>query len=522
MENKNYLNTQPDSNDIWKELGGNYENAEQSINELVDNAISNILGNNTELKKVQITLEETNDVDQAIIISIEDSGLGIKDAGEALTLGKAGSDSVLNEHGFGLIQALSAANKENDAWEIFNRSPENKANHEIMHIKAPYVMGKQSYTMESESRWRGHEWGSTLLIVRCNFKLFENLIPAENAVRPSLRFDFHSVADRIYEDLGFTYASLLEDNKVEMNLVLRYFNGKTEEYKVTAVTPLWTKKDETENKKLHLKCTYGQIATLPDRVPFNNQTSSRYYKGNITSSGAEIRINGRVMEYNKFEEIYGKKNHPMYNSVLIQVDIVSDSREYLPATRTTKNGFRVGDEHLTDIYKWLRKTVVPTKKSIIKPIKISEIEKKKKLARLIQNGYDIEHGFTLNPAGEIAVREYPVFKQILKKECPRVDIFVDDQETKSIIEAKKETASVIDIYQLLMYCDGYCLDNDKMPDEAILVAKSFPEGLKRVVEYLNKKNIGSYPIIRCKYWDDYQENFDESIIEEKKLKRRAV
>ena len=477
------------------------------------------LGNNTELKKVQITLEETNDVDQAIIISIEDSGLGIKDAGEALTLGKAGSDTVLNEHGFGLIQALSAANKENDAWEIYNRSPENKANHEIMHIKAPYVMGKQIYPMEPDSNWTGHEWGSTLLIVRCNFKLFENLIPAENAVRTSLRFDFHSVADRIYEDLGFTYASLLEDNKVEMNLVLRYFNGKTEEHTVTAVTPLWSKKDEIENKKLHLKCTYGQIATLPDRIPFNNQTSSRYYKGNITSSGAEIRINGRVMEYNKFEEIYGKKNHPMYNSVLIQVDIVSDSKEYLPATRTTKNGFRVGDEHLTDIYKWLRKTVVPTKKSIIKPIKISEIEKKKKLARLIQNGYDIEHGFTLNPAGEIAVREYPVFKQILKKECPRVDIFVDDQETKSIIEAKKETASVIDIYQLLMYCDGYCLDNDKMPDEAILVAKSFPEGLKRVVEYLNKKIICSYPIIRCKYWDDYQENFDERIIEEKKLKR---
>ena len=73
-----------------------------------------------------------------------------------------------------------------------------------------------------------------------------------------------------------------------------------------------------------------------------------------------------------------------------------------------------------------------------------------------------------------------------------------------------------------MYCDGYCLDNDKMPDEAILVAKSFPEGLKRVVEYLNKKNIGSYPIIRCKYWDGDQGNFDESIIEEKKLKRRAV
>ena len=521
MENKNYLNTQPDSNDVWKELGGNYENAEQSINELVDNAISNILGNGTKLKKVQITLEETNDVDQAIIISIEDSGLGIKNIGEALTLGKAGSDSVLNEHGFGLIQALAAANKENNAWEIFIRSPANKAAHEIMHIQAPYVMGKQSYTMEPDTSWPGHEWGNTLLSVRCNFKLFENLIPVENAVRTSIKFDFYSVADRIYEDLGFTYASLLAEKDLDISLVLRYFRGKTEEYKVTAVTPLWTKKSSTENNKLHLKCSYGQIATLPDRIPFNNQTSSRYYKANITSSGAEIRINGRVMEYNKFEEIFGKKNHPMYNSVLIQVDIVSDSSEFLPATRTTKNGFRVGDENLTNIYKWLRKSVVPTKKSIIKPVKVTEIDKKKKLARILQNNYDSEHGFTLNPNGEIAVREYPVFTQILRKEFPRADIFVDDQETKSIIEAKKETASLIDIYQLLMYCDGYFLDNDKMPDEAILVAKNFPEGLKRVVGYLNNKNKNIYPIIRCKYWNEYQENFDENLMEEKKMKLKA-
>ena len=123
----------------------------------------------------------------------------------------------------------------------------------------------------------------------------------------------------------------------------------------------------------------------------------------------------------------------------------------------------------------------------IKPIKISEIEKKKKLARLIQNGYVIEYGFTLNPAGEVAVREYPVFKQILKKECPRVNIFVDDQETKSIIEAKKETASIIDIYQLLMYCDGYCLDNvfNHIP---VQLAKENKKYAKPFVQTLFSKN----------------------------------
>ena len=68
------------------------------------------------------------------------------------------------------------------------------------------------------------------------------------------------------------------------------------------------------------------------------------------------------MEYNKFEEIYGKKNHPMYNSVLIQVDIVSDSREYLPATRTTKNGFRVGGRTLNRYLQMVKKNRCSYKK----------------------------------------------------------------------------------------------------------------------------------------------------------------
>lgn len=529
-----YLNTQPDSNDIWKELGGNYENAEQSINELVDNAISNIIGNNTDLKKIQITLEETKDLDKAIIISIEDSGLGIKNAEEALTLGKAGLDSALNEHGFGLVQALAAANKENNAWEIYNRYSEDKTEKQIMHIKAPYIMGKQSYTMEPDTTWPGHEWGHTLLRVRCNFKLFQNLIPVENAVRTSIKFDFYSVADRIYEDLGFTYAVLLNEKNLDITLELKHADGKTDEYKVTAICPLWMKETDVENKRLHIKCKHGQITPLPDRIPFNNQTSSRYYKANLTSSGVEIRMNGRVMEYNKFEEIFGKKNHPSFNSDLVQVDIVSESREFLPATRTTKNGFRVGDERLTEVYKWLRKSIDMRYTKNPKPVKVTEIDYKKKLMTVLQNNYIDTHSSMRKPTNETAVidyreeevdlpvmaREHPVFKQILKNDYPKIDLFVDNHETVSIIEAKKETASIIDLYQLLMYCDGYYLDNEKMPDEAILVAKNFPNGLKRVMGYLNEKNKGRYPEICCKLWDEYQENFGENLRQEKMLKMK--
>ena len=53
-------------------------------------------------------------------------------------------------------------------------------------------------------------------------------------------------------------------------------------------------KDKNCNNNLNLILTYGQIEKLPERMRFNNNTSSRYYKANLTSSGVELRINGRA------------------------------------------------------------------------------------------------------------------------------------------------------------------------------------------------------------------------------------
>lgn len=122
------------------------------------------------------------------------------------------------------------------------------------------------------------------------------------------------------------------------------------------------------------------------------------------------------MEYNKFEEIFGIKNHSQFNSLLIQVDIVSEDRKFLPATRTTKNGFRVGDDRLMEIYKWIRKTIIPSKKPVIKPIHTTEIDFKKKLAAILQNGYDLSHDFSLTSSGEITTREFPEFQQLKIRE----------------------------------------------------------------------------------------------------------
>ena len=104
-----------------------------------------------------------------------------------------------------------------------------------------------------------------------------------------------------------------------MILVIKRYNGSRVEHKITPILPVWKEVVKNCNNNLNLVLTYGQIERLPERIRFNNDTSSRYYKANLTSSGVELRINGRAMEYNKFEEIFGIKNHPQ---IMIQMTFI--------------------------------------------------------------------------------------------------------------------------------------------------------------------------------------------------------
>lgn len=262
------------------------------------------------------------------------------------------------------------------------------------------------------------------------------------------------------------------------------------------------------------------MEALPARIPFNNKSSNRYYKQNITSSGVEIRINGRAVENNLFEEIYGTKNHPAFNEWLIQINIISNNRDDLPATRTTKNGFRVGDEQLAKIYGWLRRNLRPMQKGLEKPIPVSETEQKKKLAEIIEKNFFSGKELDLSMPSRITQREVPVFSSILKSGYPKCDLVVSTGEKVTLIEAKKNEASIPDLYQLMMYCDGYFFENERMPDEAVIVAKEFSEPFRRVVELLNERNKDKYPLFTWKYWNEYMENFEEVIRDEKKLRMK--
>ena len=128
-----------------------------------------------------------------------------------------------------------------------------------------------------------------------------------------------------------------------------------------------------------------------------------------------------------------------------------------------------------------------------------------------------EKEFELTEEERVTSREVPVFTSFLKSGYPKADLVVKESGFVTIVEAKKEGAGILDLYQLKMYCDGYRMDNGKGPDSAILVASSFPESLERFRYRFNKANPGCPPI-EFRVWDDYMEDFEEVIRKEKEMK----
>ena len=102
--------------------------------------------------------------------------------------------------------------------------------------------------------------------------------------------------------------------------------------------------------QLTIHCRYGNI--LPTKG------NAIYYKGNMTSSGVELRINGRAIEHGLFDRVWGEAIHPSQNRFLVQVDLITDNSAALPATKNTKTSFCEADPRLKKLFRWIA-TYVP-------------------------------------------------------------------------------------------------------------------------------------------------------------------
>lgn len=457
------IHNSPNANRLWLAISSNLENIGQAICEFVDNCLSNFRGNAANTNLVRMIRIVVRKLDDKVEVTVEDGGTGIQNLDNALTLaGTDAPDSPLNEHGFGLKHALSYMDGNDCSWEILTRTAADKALDRFVRIRPPYDFGNGVMQGTYEPGWEGH-LGSTGTLIRftCPLPVFETLAP-DNATKLS----FQQLVSILEEELRFTYATILKNREVSMELCWEDSNDSNHKL-LEPLLPQWEDGTLTEPSHqlvdlggglLTVCCRHGAIR--PD------QTTQKYYSANMESSGAEIRINGRVVDSALMKAVWGRASHPVYNNFLAQIDLVSDDANTLPETKIAKNGFRAEKKKAKKMFQWIRTNVeIPrNSKSHERRLFESLAENKKRMGMLI------------------STPEKYVFRKLGLS--VRVDLFTSDGNSVAIYEGKVNCSHCIDIYQLRMYWDGCILDGIPV-NEGILVAKTHSDEVLKLLQFVN-------------------------------------
>lgn len=487
--------------DMWEGLGGNFDNIQQIICEFVDNSISNLIGkNSSNLIEKQINIKfdvqtSENVQNHKIKVTIEDSGTGIIDLNNAFRIGnKSAQESPLNEHGFGLKHALAAADKENNNWKIYTRTKEDWENHQYKLIEAPYRTGEWEAEVYDEHSWPG-TLNSTGTIIQFNIdkvllSTLTNGIPGAN-----LLTSYKKMIEYFIEDISFVYSTIIENNLVKINVKLVEDGNAILDENITALKPNWkgttvSGSEETDlgNGIVTIDYCFGSIEAGENR---------RYYKRNMSSSGAEIRINGRVLAYNLISEIWNKQKHNSLNHFLAIINVKSKYKDRLPDTKTAKNAFKTSDKKYEKLIEWIHKKYPTIEEINESNDSYNEIQMFKKLGQNLKK---------YGNSQDVVTTEQYVFENVGMK--LRIDLYQNSSNKVTIYEGKKNQTTPKDVYQLRMYWDGLVYEGIQ-PYKGILLGSFHPDTVKTMISYINhmKDATGNNYFFECEIWpDDYSNN----------------
>ena len=493
------IKNNPTADELWAGIGGHFDSLGQILNEFFDNSISNFEGNNTMYRQIVLKMTELS-ADGDIEIQIIDTGTGIKDLDKAFTLGsKRAAESPLNEHGFGLKHALASANPDNNAWMISTRNEEDASKNVFKRINAPYKIGAFEADIIDNETWQGPFSTGTIVQFKCAREMYTTIARGI----PGGMKNFMPVANVLHEDIGFTYSGILKENKATISMVLVDCNGNTNNYQIGAVEPNWEKyiKPSSGTEKVNLgggeveiEYEFGQISDKPARKDFDNNTTRKYYKKSMSSSGVEIRINGRVLCSNLFKEIWGVEKHNSYNSLLVTINLKSTNVDALPKTRTSKNGLREGDIRLEKLYSWIRSNM----KDPIKDVSLATHE-----TDLFEEVKKQMLQYNPDPNKVIETEMYVFTNTGNQKDKVRINLYTKSIDGITIYEGKRENTTSKDIYQLRMYWDGLVFDGIT-PNKGFLVAESHPASVISLIAIVNsmKDANGNNYNFGIKTWKD--------------------
>lgn len=506
-----FLENKAESNVVWVGLGGNFDSLPQIINELVDNSLSDLIRHHKGIHMksifIKIIKDKEKDKDKGkdeedeenYHIQIEDTGSGIENLSAAFSLGNYdGQETSLNEHGFGMKNALAAANNTNDAWKVITRNTKAKDGDYYYVVEAPYSLSKQRVTKVEHEKYPGELDQGTIVSFDVSFRLIKTIVKGLKGNYQKLS----AIVGVLSEDLGYTYGPLLKKYGINMEII--YKDDDMDEDATSLVSEVVPKVQRILAPGIgDYKHDFGR-GELTLHYEFlcveRNEKLYKHYLANMDTSGVEIRVNGRLLTDNLFTEIWGIEKHNAYNYLLVKLDVRSDNVDSLPKTKTTKTGFLQDDKVLSNIYSWVSKELSPSKRAGLADHEVELFEQLRELKEKMYKDDD---------SSCVVETERYAFTRLDEK--IRIDLYQMFNDKITIYEGKKDKTTPKDVYQLLMYWDGLTFDGNHV-NQAILIASEHPDSVKRIVEYKNgsKDSEGNQYNIKLDSWHDVGINYPEN------------
>lgn len=463
-----HVDVRPEAADFWKTQGHQFQSFTQAVNEFIDNAIANFAAN-PQLKLPEIRLYIDGSDNSPIATTVVDSGTGIPKLDVAFRVGDTSEqDGVPSEHGVGLKHALAYLDSRNSSWSLATRTEADMSAQSWRRVTAPYDFGIDIDTVpDAVERWPGTSGESgTVIRFVTPYDTFRTLAP-----RSVVRFD--TLIDYFCEDVAYTYSGL-----IERGLIIRLMiNGSPRQ--IGVLQPQWLQYLDEVGQQPDIRAPWNpslRISATFGIVKKHSETRRRYHT-TMSSSGIQIRLNGRIIEDNVFADIWNREKHNSFNAFLGIIDLIPANGGTRPATVATKNGFRRDDPEVIALFDWIAGVLPNPPKQLARSSDETELRD------------DLKSSLLANPALPSTARcdsEFDVYASMADANAPAVDLAFFSGESLTLIECKLGSPKVLDLYQLLMQWDGAIADGRNV-EQAWLVGRSFSEGLKSIVSDINSR-----------------------------------
>ncbi len=470
----------------WIGMGRQELSFHQVIGELIDNCISapkkNEDGDSFPLK-IEITIEK---ISEKIYVNILDNGTGITEKELIQHIFSPGGQGIsqgsLNEHGFGLKNALCVLTQGNKLkWKILTRDDDALKMNKVYRVEGPFS-SKMKLELSNENELNNSnifdlKGTGTRIEIETSFDYFSTTY---NRAKK-----FETLIIRFIEHIGVMYRFFLKNTSNKIIIRWKDTLDTSSIWNKHKVDPIeiYYDIDGSKEYKIELDGSEGKIDAKyrvgkldSEKTQLGNKSLPYplkiYYQGNQQTQGVDLIVRGRVVKSSLLKEIWKIDPHNSMNKFVGEI-ILNNSK-----FKTINNKLGL-DPHNEYTVKLLDELSDNPKYKIEKVTQKSTEESIKKKFEINLKGM-----FT----GATVQRERPIWSGSGVK----VDVYLKESNNEiTVYEFKTTTATPLDAYQLLMYWDGIVKDEQQSPKLGRLVASEISSSVKNIIEELNKRLDGN-------------------------------